>query len=120
MPTPTIWPIFCRRILVAWDYGAPTIKAVRGALPLLARADTVTGVPNTPAKRDELNGTELGRYLSLHDVHADIRATIDPGADIADQLLAQAHDARASLVVMGVFGRLTLIEHFFGGVTEHV
>ena len=111
---------FCRRILVAWDYGAPAIKAVRGALPLLARADTVTVVTNTPAKGDDLNGTELGRYLSLHDVHADIRATIDPGADVADQLLAQALDARASLVVLGAFGGLTLIEHFFGGVTEHV
>ncbi|MEC7515891.1 MAG: universal stress protein [Pseudomonadota bacterium] len=52
-------------------------------------------------------------------MHADIRATIDPGADVADQLLAQALDARASLVVMGAFGGLTLIEHFFGGVTEH-
>ncbi|MEC8845928.1 MAG: universal stress protein [Pseudomonadota bacterium] len=77
-------------------------------------------VTNTPAKGDDLNGTELGRYLSLHDVHADIRATIDPGADVADQLLAQAHDARASLVVMGAFGGLILIEHFFGGFTEHV
>ncbi|MEC7515890.1 MAG: hypothetical protein VX784_12065, partial [Pseudomonadota bacterium] len=41
---------FCRSILVAWDYGAPAIKAVRGALPLLARADTVTVVTNTRPK----------------------------------------------------------------------
>ena len=52
---------FCHRILVARDYGAPAIKGVRGALPLLARADTVTVVTNMPAKGDDLNGTELGR-----------------------------------------------------------
>lgn len=45
---------------------------------------------------------------------------VDLYRHVADQLLAQAHDARASLVVMGAFGGLTLIEHFFGGVTEHV
>ena len=111
---------FCRRILVAWDYGAPALKAMLGALLSLARADTVTVVTNTPAKGDDLKGTELGRYLSLHDVHADIRATIDPGADIADQQLAPARVSRASLLVMGAFGGLTLIEHFFGGVAEHV
>jgi len=110
---------FYRGILVVWDCGAPAIKAVCGALPLLARADTATVVTNT-FKGDYLNGTELGRYLSLHNVHADISATIDPGADIADQLLARAHDARASLVVMSTFGGLTLITHFFNGVTEHV
>jgi len=38
---------FYRRILVVWDCGAPAIKAVCGALPLLARADTATVVTNT-------------------------------------------------------------------------
>ena len=56
---------FCRRLCLG--IMALSDQSVRGALPLLPHADTVTVVTNTPAKGDDLNGTELGRYLSLHD-----------------------------------------------------
>lgn len=111
---------FGQNAMIAWDQGMPAMKAIRGALPLLQNAANVTIVTNQPAEGEDLGGVGLGRYLSLHGVHADIQSNIDPHHDIADQLLLAAKSVNSDLLVMGAFGGLTLIEHLLGGVTEHV
>jgi nucleotide-binding universal stress UspA family protein len=109
-------------VLVAWNGTREAARAVKDALPLLARARKVTvmTIGSRPADGEspDASGADVARFLSRHGIHAetvfDANIAIDPG----EWLLSRASDLGAHLIVMGAYGHTRLRELILGGVTR--
>ena len=108
------------KVAVAWKNSKESIRAVRDGLSFLTGADEVH-VFTSMAEEQEVVGVDVGQYLSLHGVHAEVHPNIDPQGRVGEQLRSRADTVGADLIVMGAFGSdSTWKERLFGGVTEHM
>lgn len=108
------------RVMVAWKNSKEAIRAVRDGLSFLRGANEVHVFTGMPTK-EEVGGVDIGQYLSLHGVHAEVHANIDTDGRIGEQLRSRAETHGIDLIVMGAFGSdSTWKERLFGGVTEHM
>lgn len=111
-----------RRPMIAWDGGLSATRAVRGALPLLARADQVDVVVFTGEQSDisgDNPGDDIALYLARHDVKVNVirsESRIGDGA----VLLSLAQDRGADMIIMGGYGHTRLREFVMGGVSRTV
>ena len=127
-----------RRALVAWADTRESARAVRDALPLLARASHVELV--SFAKDGQSDGSSQRRaalermvtYLARHGVQAlptllsQAEASVGermrrggvPDVAVAEALLSHAADMHADFIVMGGYGHSRLWELVLGGVTR--
>jgi len=107
--------------VVAWDGSARASRALRDAMPLLAKAAqveivTISGDPN-PAKR--IDGAEIAPRVARH--CRDVRLThLQSGGDVGEALRAHAAMTRADLIVMGAFAHNRLRQMVLGGVTRRM
>jgi nucleotide-binding universal stress UspA family protein len=105
-------------IALGWNGSAEAVHVLIAALPLLAAAKTVTviTVSSEPDSAKELVG-----YLARQGVKA-THSNVLPvhGAGPGQQLLSQAREAGADLLVMGAFGHRPWREILFGGATQQV
>lgn len=110
-----------RRILVAWDGGAKSARAIGDALSLLEAAQeveivSVSGDVN-PTKR--LDGAEIAPHLARHCRSVTVTPlSSSEGGDIPASLAAHARLTGADLMVMGAYGRAKISELLLGGVTR--
>ncbi|MDX1422415.1 MAG: hypothetical protein R3322_04695 [Kiloniellales bacterium] len=101
-----------RSVVVVWSPTLQSARAVRSALPILKRADSVAVLTNKAKK--EADPSALLAYLATHGVSAK-PGTFDGGTLTARgrgrAILAAAADAGADLLVMGAYGenRLTAL-----------
>jgi len=113
-----------RRILVGWDAGRASARAVADALPLLVRAAAVEVLVIDPERRRAGHGQEPGadiaRYLARHRARVEVRRLSSDGQDVGRVLLSHAAAFGADLLVMGAYGHARLNELIFGGVTRTV
>jgi nucleotide-binding universal stress UspA family protein len=108
------------RIMIAWDGGAESARAVSAALPLLSAAASVSIISVTEEDKPNADLEALARYLSWHGVDASTQ-TVNPGnQDIGEAILETAVAKDADLVVMGAYSHSRLREFVFGGVTRHI
>lgn len=105
--------------MIAWNGSVQAAAAVRAARPLLAGGRQVVVV--AVGKDDGLfPGTDVLRYLSRHDIHAELKC-VERGAETAEERLEKEAEALgAGLIVMGAFGRSRLRETLFGGATQYL
>ncbi len=125
------------RALVAWADTRESARALRDALPLLARASSVALVSfadalkdDVPARRATLD--QVAAYLQRHGVSAVptllccsepspgerlLRGGV-PDVAVAEALLSHAADMQADFIVMGGYGHSRLWELVLGGVTR--
>ena len=126
-----------RRALVAWADTRESARAVRDALPLLARAAHVELVSFAKDAQGEgaSHRASLERMVSYLAQHG-VRATptmlrqaeptvgermgrgVVPDVAVADALLSHAADMHADFIVMGGYGHSRLWELVLGGVTR--
>ncbi|HYD31418.1 MAG TPA: universal stress protein [Azospirillaceae bacterium] len=107
-------------VVVAWNGGLESTRAVVGALPFLRHAETVHILTAETAVTEASTAERLAEYLAWQDIPARI-ATIKPGAEaVGAALLARAGDLGADLVVMGGYGHSRMREMILGGVTRYV
>lgn len=122
------------RVLVAWDGGRESARALRDALPLLQRADTVAmyayGSSQAPAAHSLAHACEYLRRHGVEPRHAVQRmgdadyargGTMAPtllDASVGELLLSDAADLDADLLVMGAYGHSPKQELVLGGVTR--
>jgi nucleotide-binding universal stress UspA family protein len=106
------------RILVAWNGSPPATRALRAALPFMARAAEVHVAswgdhpPTAPYSR-----LDVGEWLRRHGIAC--RTHGRPASSrVAVELRAMAADLQTDLVVMGCYGHTRLRERMFGGVTR--
>jgi len=113
-----------RRILVGWNAGRESVRAVADAMPLLVRAEAVEVLVVDPESRRSGHGQEPGadiaRHLARHGVQVEVRRRLSEGEDVGRVLLSQAAAFGADLMVMGAYGHSYLNEWIFGGVTRTV
>ena len=111
------------RIVVAWNHSREGMRAIHGALPLLAQAKHVTILEGAP-REDRLDARhlpplDLREWLRRHGVTAEFRSFM-PKNDFGAAILAATHAAQADLVVMGAWGHSRIAELVVGGVTRHL
>ncbi|MBB5707748.1 universal stress protein [Sphingopyxis panaciterrulae] len=104
--------------MVAWNGSAQAAHALRAAIPLLGGRPVV--LVTVGDDDGDFPATDALRYLSRHDIHAELR-TVDRGDKTVEERLEQEALAMgAGLIVMGAFGRSRLRETIFGGVTHYL
>jgi nucleotide-binding universal stress UspA family protein len=112
-----------RNALVGWNASAEAARALRGALPLLKRAERVRLAIFNPEQQPDLVGDPPGtatiRYLARHQVQAEL-ITRSTDGDIGEALLSLAADLGADLLVMGCYGHSRFREILLSGATRTV
>jgi len=120
-----------RRILIAWNGSKEAARAVREALPLLKRADSVDIAVFDPdyqkALHGESPGDDLLKFLMRHGIDAEIlvRQTQRAGmlkrpSGTGEALLSLAQERERDLLVLGSYGHSRFRETLLGGVTRTV
>ncbi|MEQ1688073.1 MAG: universal stress protein [Sphingopyxis sp.] len=108
------------KVMVAWDGSYEAANALRAAVPLLARAETVTVVTIAEkAKSAGFPATDALSYLSRHGIHAELLEKAPSQLTIEELLDECAETLGADMVVMGAFGHSRFRETLFGGVTRY-
>jgi len=109
-----------RNVLVAWNGSREAARAVRDALPLLTRADQVSGVIiDHPAGAHD--GEQiLTAFLQRHGCRSVHVQRLPEGGRPPSEVILQhaAHVAQADLIVMGLYGHSRLREFILGGVSR--
>ena len=110
------------RVMVCWDGGRASTRAIGDAMPLLEKAKQieVVVVGSKPPKSDEVSGADLGQHLARHGVNVDVKRITSPDIDVASTILSYAADASADLIVMGGYGHSRLREFILGGATRAI
>jgi nucleotide-binding universal stress UspA family protein len=111
------------RILVAWNESPEALRAVRAALPLIARADitdiAIVDPPRHAPDRSDPGG-DLCRMLARHGARAEVSVLARTVPRVADVLERHLRDTGADLLVMGAYGHSRFREAVLGGATRHM
>jgi nucleotide-binding universal stress UspA family protein len=112
------------KIVVGWNRSREAMLAIRGALPLMRRAERVVVLEGEPVENPfglrHLPQIDLGAWLARHGVDAEFRAFDPPSKERAAALLEAAHGLDADLIVMGAWGHSRITELVLGGTTRHL
>jgi nucleotide-binding universal stress UspA family protein len=105
--------------LIAYDGSIPAMRAVQMFLLLQGLAMERVHVVTIDGKKDtaEAQARRAAEYLNSHGLLAESRGVASK-LDPADALLEQARKLRASLLVMGAYGRTGWRETLFGSCTR--
>lgn len=110
------------RVMVAWNGSQEAARAVRLALPFLARAgavDVAVFDDDEAARPPPAADARIAAFLARHDVHAGVRRHHARG-DVGSALLVLASDYKADLFVLGCYGHSRLRDIMLGGVSRTV
>ncbi|WP_341898035.1 universal stress protein [Ferrovibrio terrae] len=107
-------------VLVAWKATAQAARALHAALPILARARTVTIMEVDAAKSGRIAGADIARHLARHGIKVTVKPMTGSDADAGRVILAQAEQLGADLIVSGAYGHSRLWEMVVGGTTRHL
>jgi nucleotide-binding universal stress UspA family protein len=107
-------------VMIAWDGGRESARAVTDALPLIRRAGFVTlmKVERHP-HYGEPAGIDVAAWLARHGIEVSF-TTMPPasGVDTGAMLLNALADRHIDLLVMGAYGHARVQERVLGGVTR--
>lgn len=107
------------KIAVGWNGSTEAARTLHAALPLLAKAKSVT-VVTVEAGADKDVASVIA-YLAWHGISATHRgASLPTGVSPGEQLIVTTRDIQADLLVMGAYGRAPWREVIFGGATRQV
>lgn len=109
-----------REVVVAWDASPAAVRAVHGALPLMAEGAEVSVVTVTDDKglRDGRSGIELAHLLARHGVRASFVAVPQARLSIHEALAGFAREKGADLLVMGGRRHAPWRDLVFGSATR--
>lgn len=109
--------------LVGWDGSPEASRALRAALPLLAKASSVT-LATVEGKHGgdgfDLPPTSGAEYLSRHGIACELAELPRDNLHPSQVLVGAAQLMGSGLMVMGAYGQSRLIESMMGGVTHRV
>ncbi|MGC1506247.1 MAG: universal stress protein [Sulfitobacter sp.] len=111
------------KVLVSWDESATALRAVRQALPLLAKASYVHVVMVDPPKdapdRSDPGGA-FAQYLSRQGIKCELSVCNQSDGSVAATLERRADELGCGMIVMGAYGHSRLREAIFGGTTRSI
>jgi nucleotide-binding universal stress UspA family protein len=107
------------KIAIGWNGSAEAVHVLASSLALLEKAQSVWVVTVGEASDDD--PAALLDYLKAHGVSATHRQVLPmKGVGPGEQVLAEARDLGADLLVMGAYGKRPWRELLFGGATRQV
>ena len=111
------------RVLVAWNHSRESMRAIRGALPILKTASQALVLDGT-AHNDLLGARhlpelDLAAYLERHGVKAQFQR-FTPKSDHGANILAAARESKSDMIVMGAWGHSRIAELVLGGATRYL
>lgn len=111
-----------RKVIVAWDGGREAARAVFDAMPLLSEAKavrivSVLGFVDEPVRQFTL-GDDIAATLTRHGIPVETQSFHGTKRSVRDELLQQALEAGADMIVMGCYGHSRFREMVLGGVTR--
>jgi nucleotide-binding universal stress UspA family protein len=113
-----------RRVLVAWSASREAARALRDAMFLLERADSVTVIEVVPSAPVEggarLAAADIAAALTRRGIAASAQTEAAGDIGVDDLLLSRAADLAADLLVMGAYGHSRLREFVLGGVSRGI
>jgi nucleotide-binding universal stress UspA family protein len=115
-------PVAFQRVLIAWDASRASVRALNDAMPILARARSVTiaSVNDDKLFRPGQSALELTRHLAHAGVTATFKDVKRRRRNVAAALVDTAHDEGASLIVMGAYAHSRLRDLVFGSATREM
>lgn len=113
-----------KQIVVAWNGRLEALRAVREAIDMIGKADSVHVVMVDPYEDnwvgDDEPGEELSAYLERHNAKVIVKILPSSGRSVVDAINQYALDQDADLVVMGCYGHSRMRERIFGGATREM
>jgi nucleotide-binding universal stress UspA family protein len=103
-------------MVVGWNASEQAARAIRQALPLLARASAVH-IASVGEDGEDFPQTAASAYLSRHGIASELHV-LKNGADAGTELHDFAVNMGASALVIGAYGHSRLRETLLGGVTR--
>jgi nucleotide-binding universal stress UspA family protein len=114
---------FGTKIVIAWNNSREAGRAVHDAIPLLAKATSVTVLAVN--RRGQESATEdatvdLIHHLARYGISATPARTVAATISVSDALLGYAADISADLLVAGSYGHSRLRERLLGSTTHEL
>lgn len=111
-------------VMIAWDGGRESTKAVLESMPFLEQARSVLIVSVWKRKEQKKALTEqaelLAQYLATHEIDASAHVVKREDRSTARQLVDFADSKGVELIVMGAYGHSRFQELVLGGVTRDI
>jgi nucleotide-binding universal stress UspA family protein len=107
-----------RTVLIAWNNSREAMRAVRRAMPILARADQIEIALIDPSPEDLGPAEQLARMLSRAGLSVEIAEHVRGPGPISATITERAREIGADLLVMGAYGKSRFREYVLGGVTR--
>ena len=105
-----------QRVLVAWDGSHECARALKSALPMLAKTEEVDVVSVSSNKQD---ADDIAQHISRHGIKTNIHLVEGSSFDAGSTLLKHAENLNSQLIVMGAYGHSRLREQVLGDATQH-
>ena len=108
--------------VVAWNGSAEASRALKAAVPLLAKARSVVlaSVLGEPDARFDLPAVEGAEYLSRHGISCEMTEFPCEQGTVGEALADVVARREAAYLVMGAYGHSRLVETVLGGVTREL
>lgn len=116
-------PLAFTRIVVGWNGGIESIRAVHAALPLAAAADQVIVLKDGALaleKEDRQPPFDPTIYLRSHGVSVSEIPLYASPLNSGPELMRTARRLSADCLVMGAYGHARVRERVLGGATRHI
>jgi nucleotide-binding universal stress UspA family protein len=109
-----------RRVVISWNGSAQAARAIGRAMPLLQEAEDIMvfTVGMGTAGADQAH--DLANYLAWHGISSSTRALPGKRSVVGADLLEEAKEFNADLLVMGAYTHSRMRQLILGGVTRHV
>lgn len=107
-------------VMVAWDGGRESTRAVFDALPLIEGAKKLHVVSVNSTLDGMVPGASLAEVLDRHGFKTEVVKVSSDGMNTGEALLRAANDYGVGLIVMGCYGHGRFSEFVFGGATRHM
>jgi nucleotide-binding universal stress UspA family protein len=111
------------RVVIAWNGGRESARAVFDAMPLLQRAQSVKVVWVSQVGEEDhtqIPVVDICATLARHGVACEGTGQAAASEGVGEDLLRAAADYKADLLVMGCYGHSRLRELVFGGASRTV
>lgn len=113
------------RTLIGWSGTGQCSRAVHDAIPFCKHGTKthifwVNGNDKSADARLESSGLEIAGALSRHGINATAAHRTKSEIPIGDELLNEASDAGADLIVTGAYGHSKLYDFVIGATTSHL
>jgi nucleotide-binding universal stress UspA family protein len=107
-------------IMIAWNRGVQSRRAVAAAMPFLERAESVVIVNITTGAKQGPEPEEIAETLAWHGVKAEVKRLPPDRRSVGETLVEEVREVGADLLVMGAYSQNRLRERLIGGVTKEI